>query len=459
MASRELQLLSRIIRTGDIDTAVGWGITRNDFMTGEARAMFEHILSYHTAHKQSVIGPEAAKSYYPTFQMCDDPSMHTEALCREVRNNRLAIEGGKRIAEAQALLQTDPAAAITMLSSASADLMSLTSSNTTDVRAEDAFARIMQNYHLRKQGYTMSVANWPWEPIQRVTGGIEEAEYVVFYGRPKSMKSWVLAYIISSMVLQGKRGVIYTKEMGADDIYKRILACIAEIPYEGLRLGTLDAHGEAACRSAVDFFHVAQERGNLICLSGQDCPEGGDTVHWLQSKIATYKPDFAAVDGMYLMSDSRGAKKDHERVRNISRDLRQMTLSTRIPLFATLQANRKAAGHSEANLDELAFSDSVGQDATQIFRVINEKNKPTIAIIAAGAREFELNGWRTHGIPATNFGYFGELTDKEIENAKESDTGDADEKRPNGTRKPVQAVKKLHDNTRRQADQNLEKSG
>jgi len=429
MASREAQLLSRIIRTGDIYGALEWGISSADFTAAENRAIFEHLVAYHQQYKGSVVGPEAAKNIYPSFQLCDDPSMATAALCRETRNHRLAIEGQTRLKDVQALFAADPLRAVELLGTLSTDLSALAGSNNTDIRAGDAFTQIWNKYQLKKQGVSFSVCPWPWFPIELETSGIQPRDYIVFYGRPKSKKSWVLAYLIAWCYNKRRRAVIYTKEMGADDIFSRILACLAQVDARGLRLGHLEPYAEWSVSTAIRMMQAAHEDGYLICLSGQDCRDGEDTVPWLASKLEKYKPDLCFIDGMYLMSDVRRAKKDHEKVQNISRMLRQVTLNTNIPIIATVQANRKAAGHQEANLDELAFSDSIGQDATHIFRVINEKNTPTIALLTAGGREFNLSGWRIYGIPATNFGVYGDgtITAKEAEKAKENDVGDGDD--------------------------------
>jgi hypothetical protein len=48
MAQRELQLISRIIRLGDVTSVIEWGIGPDDFLTSEGRAMFNHILGYYS---------------------------------------------------------------------------------------------------------------------------------------------------------------------------------------------------------------------------------------------------------------------------------------------------------------------------------------------------------------------------------------------------------------------------
>jgi hypothetical protein len=141
------------------------------------------------------------------------------------------------------------------------------------------------------------------------------------------------------------------------------------------------------------------------------------------------KPDILFVDGLYLLSDQRKSTSDHTRVMNISRDLRQMVLSTHVPVIATMQANRKAAGHSDANLDEIAYSDALAQDATIAARVIADKASPTISIILAGSREFKLHGFRINAVPATDFSSHSELTEKDIEKAREADAAEAESKK------------------------------
>jgi len=44
--------------------------------------------------------------------------------------------------------------------------------------------------------------------------------------------------------------------------------------------------------------------------------------------------------------------------------------------------------------------------------------------MGGASREFQLNGFRIYGEPATDFNYAGEISDKDIEKAKESDTAD-----------------------------------
>lgn len=371
----------------------------------------------------AVLGPHALQAQYPHFVLCDDPSMTIEALCHEVRKNRIRTELQDILVSSTELAETDITAAINKIATGSNYLQNLGMAKRSDVPMDEAMGRVMQRYALQEQGVDLSVCSWPWPPLQEATGGIDSQDYIVIYGRPKSMKTWLLVATLVWAFEQGKRILIYTKEMTADNIFKRIAAVMAKVRYHELRMARLSPEEKAAMDAVWRMIYMMRATQPLICLSGQDTGEKGDTVPWLRSKIEQYKPDMVFIDGMYLMSDARGnpRQKDHERVQHISRDLRQMNLETKLPLVCTLQANRDAAKNKEANLEDIAFSDAIGQDATLAIRVINEKGVPTLALLIGGSREFELNGFRTYGVPAVNFDYFGPLSTGEALQAAQQD--------------------------------------
>ncbi len=440
MATWEHQLISRIVRSNDLNAVLQWGVTIDDFLTLEGRGLFGSIVSYFSMNhtRGSVLGEHAIRAYYPHFVLCDDLSMTTEALCVEVRKARLIIDAKEHTRQMLELLDRDPMAAISKWQTGARDLQNIGLGRNTDVHFHTSFDRAVQKAYLVSQGYDFSVARWLWQPLQRATMGLQADDYVVFYGRPKSMKSWCLSAVAASLHDQEKRLVIYTKEMTPDNIFQRIGCCLAGVDYDSFRHGNMTHAEWVAVTGTVKLLHFLHREQVVVCLNGSDAPKNGDTVDWLGSKVERYAPHAVLIDGMYLLSDSRGAKKTNERVANISRDLRSMILHTKTPVIATLQANRDAAKNTEANLDELAFSDAIGQDATLIIRVINEhkSGRETLALIVGGSRECHIQGFRIWGRPAVDFGDFAggqELTSKDVENAVTNDTGDNDKaKKANG---------------------------
>lgn len=436
MASWEMQLISRIIRDDKVAEVIERGLTEHDFLTDEARAMFVHMKSYTMTHGTggARAGINAVGQMYPNFVFCDDLSMTLDAYLREVRKTRLEVDAK---AAAQRIINgadNDPIAAATDGMQLLKQLVSLGYGKQDDIDYSSALGRIIHRMELREAGIDMSKIHWPWAEVDEATGGIEPGDYIVYYGRPKSMKSWVLAHHASYTISQSKRPLIYTKEMHPDNIFMRMAACQARLPYQEFRMGRLNLEEKNRLYSLKRVLDELHRTENFICLSGKDAPGGQDSVEWLHAKIERYQPDAVFIDGLYLMSDGGTGKgqRDNIRVQNISRAVRQMVLETNIPVVATVQANRQAAKHNNAELDEIAFSDSIGQDVTVAIRVINEKNTPTIALVFGGSREFELHGVRIHGVPATNFSYFCDLTEKEILKAKEKDTSEEEGNNPSG---------------------------
>lgn len=424
MATVEQQLLSKIIRSGNLSSALEWGISSDDFLTSEGRMIFNTVQTYNSLpnHKNAVIGPNLLQAKFPQLQLCDDPGVTIEALCSEVRKRRLTVVAKDTADKILEHAELDPIAAINEAQLRLGQLQALGLNQNTDVSFLSAIDEILTDYEAQELGLQMAKVSWPWEIMNEMTGGLQDDDYIVFYGRPKSMKSWVVAAMIAHCLQMCIPILVYTKEMTPKNIIKRVAAIVVGVAYQELRRATLLAHEKVAFYELREYVRELSVMKNFTVLSGQDVTEGGDTIAWLKAKVDKYKPGVVFVDGLYLMSDgSKRATADWTRVTAISRAARQMQLSTRIPLVCTVQANRRAAQHSNAEFDEIAYADAIGQDATIAMRVIAEKAQPTIACVLAGSREFKLHGFRIGGVPCTDFSYKEVLTEKDIEKAKKDD--------------------------------------
>lgn len=425
--SIELSLIARVLNTGDFRTPIEFGIAEHDFLTPEGRGLWNYIATYNKTFgtSGSVLNPLFVQTQgFPAVQDAY-PTLTTMALCVEVRKNRIIVNSREYATEFQEAITLDPTGALAVLADKLQKLQSLGVMGNTDISADRGLEDIYQDIMLKEQGVDLSVMPWPWDAIQEQTMGIQPDDYIVLYGRPKSMKTWVLCKLIAHAFMYDKPAVVYTKEMTWKNMYMRVASCILRVPYDNLRKGRLSPEEKVA------FYELKENLKrwggqNLHVLSARDAPPGGDTVQWVQSKVDKYKPKIGFIDGLYLMSDHSSRKgADHVRVMNISRAIRQMILETGVPFAATMQANRKAAGHSDANLDEIAYSDALSQDATIAIRVVADKTSPTISLLIGGSREFKLHGFRIGGIPSTDFDFKTILTEKEIEKAKAEDDRDA----------------------------------
>lgn len=414
-----------------------------DFGSAETKSIFQQVIAYNSMPETagSVWGPQTLQTILPNYVLCDDPGMTTGALCIELRKSRLKGDSRRMIRDFEEQLELDPTKAVSYLQQRATDLQNDCASKKVDIHFADAMSRVLYQYERVESGEQVCVVPWPWAPIQDKTLGIRPTDFVVVYGRPKSGKTWLVCFLIAWFFECGARLLIYTKEMDADEIFERVGCCLAGLDYERFVQGTLVPEERIALYHITEMLNVIREQQVVVCLSGKDAPEK-DTVAWLGAKIDKYQPHVMLVDGMYLMSDAHKARKLNERVRNISNAMRQLGLTKHLPIIATIQANRDAAKNEEANLDEVAFSDSVGQDATMLMRCIMEKGQSTIALVMGGAtRRFKLDGFRIYCQPAYNFSYYGALTEKEAEAVqRKDDTKPAAGKKTKGAAQSKQPV-------------------
>lgn len=445
-ASNQLSLCSRVIYKQCLAEVLDYGITDADFTTPEGRIMWSSIYVFFTSQttRGSVMDEWVVQRLFPGYVIPPDrPGITTHALCHAVRRERMNSDSNKALHEcstsiAMGGLTDDPLVPLTRLQTQVNALISLGCAANSDVSLTAGLGSVRNRMYMQRNGIDLSVMKWPWEAMNRATLGIQKDDYIVFYGRPKSMKTWVLAYLVAWCYENDKRLVLYTKEMTPDNIYQRVAACICRIVYSAMRDGI--SLTDAEWRRFEGLYHqmlLDPALSSLITvLNGRDAPPGGDNVSWLASKIDKYKPAMAFIDGLYLLSDQNKKTKDNERVMSISRDLRSMNLGNGVPIIATMQANRKAAGHADANLDEIAYSDALSQDCTAAIRTIQRKEHPSeeekqrdpsvqpkvfIDLVFGGSREYEIHGVRINGKPAVDFSQVKELNEMDVLASREAD--------------------------------------
>lgn len=446
--SYQMALCARVIKTGQLTPVLTFGITPDDFTSQEAKNLWGLILSYYSQPESqgSIISPNVLQKWFKNFVIPDDmPSYTMQTLCYEVRRERTITQGNAlavQFTEEVAIPTCNPAEALATLQAGVSRLIALGTTQNTDVSLKQGLAKVRTRLQMMKAGVDFSTMKWPWDPLNKATFGVQPDDYIVFYGRPKSMKTWVLCYLIAWAFENEKKVVVYTKEMTDENIYARTLACILHLIYDDLRGGTTSEADDMKLAELAAYIENDLRLSSMITvLSGQDVPEGGDTVQWLESKAEQYQPDIMFVDGLYLLSSTRKFTSDEGRVRGISRDLRAMNLKLRIPLICTMQANRKAAGHKDANLDEIAYSDALAQDCTIASRVIADRTSPTISLVIGGSREFKLHGLRINAVPARDFSFHSVLSEHDIAKAKEQDVVEEESKEPKKAKNKKETVR------------------
>lgn len=174
--------------------------------------------------------------------------------------------------------------------------------------------------------------------------------------------------ILAEYLCSAKLKVLFvSNEMSNGQIMQRFDAVHFKLPYKELRAGLLpDAlekryfEGLAKMKSEVQM-DVTQDVKGILSVA---------------NKIDLYRPDIVLIDGMYLLSDDGRSTSRWESISNISRGLKKLAQSKKIPVIATTQFNRAAdeVKMDKVTLSNLGFSDSIGQDADVVLGLFRTRD-------------------------------------------------------------------------------------
>lgn len=196
--------------------------------------------------------------------------------------------------------------------------------------------------------------------LDRELNGFKKEDFIIISGRQKVGKSFLLAFLAMQFVKQGLRVLFLTKEMSIAAIQSRVECMMFKLPYTEFKMAKMKSEDEERYLSKME---EAKEstKGDIFYV--QDV----STVSGLVIKAKEYGVDIIVVDGLYLLDDVR-AKSPWEKVTNVSRDLKKAAQTLRIPLIASTQLNRSAAGaKTSPKMESLSFSDALGQDADAVM--------------------------------------------------------------------------------------------
>lgn len=424
MATNNLEyaLITRILQDRDFHSVEKLQITEEYFTIPEVREVFRYIKDtfHHPATLGLVPSSEMISSRFRGFYVVPAPDQ-VPVLCNELRRTKLKLDIMNLTGGAYQEAQADPVAALAALK---AHIPRLTSMQDVgqDLSMSAAVNLLRDRYNTVQASGGVIGIPYPWEPLNSVTQGMQEGQYIVIYGRPKSMKSWVAACIAAYAYLYARRRVLYyTREMEPLEIAGRVACLFARVDYDKFEKGQLQPEVAAhvfqiledllADEQAAGANGLHQPFFNIVSDRSMGADGGG--VGWLQAKIRETRPDLVIVDGFYLMKDDRTNRRevDWKVITNISRDLKLTAQQFRIPVVGVTQATRKAENTQGDDTTEVAFADAIGQDCDAMYRIINPKTvnpetgRHELIVTAPAMRKGKFDGMIIQGEPATSFDY------------------------------------------------------
>ena len=419
-ANVEHQLVCKIIETQDFHTVEKLKIDEGFFLgdpnvVSQTREVFRFIRDHY--HNEITYGSVPSwmlvqQRFYGFPWVASNDSLAT--LCQEVRRYKLRAQVMMLADELNQKADVDPATALNVIREA-ATTLSTQHELSNDMLLSAVGEKLYAEYQMVSQGQGLTGIPWPWAILNDDTQGIHDGQFIVIYGRPKSLKTWMALYIACHAYLAGQRVLIYSMEMTEHQILRRCACIVAQVDYDKFKKATLDPATQNRVWQvlwALRDEELAKMDGvghAAAILASQPRSENAG-ISTLQAKIREFNPDLVIVDGMYLMKDDRQKSKtvDWKAISHISQDLKRTAAIFELPIIAVTQANRGATKNGkDADLAEIAYADALAQDCDLCMRVHKQKdtqaNELELLLSFPGMREGTLDGFVIHGVPAVNF--------------------------------------------------------
>lgn len=220
------------------------------------------------------------------------------------------------------------------------------------------------------------------KPLDDLSGGLSRKDdFMIISARLGVGKSWVALAVATSMCLNGYRVGVYSGEMTPDEVGARADSFISHISNYALTRGKnidLEEHKKK----------LAEITGELLVLHPSQLHRNAQPSD-LRKFAKNNNLDCLIIDQISLMSPDNNNRMwaNHERVAELSLQLKTLQQDLQIPIVAVNQLNREAQ-QQEADASNLAGSDRLGQDATLIVAL--SKKDDFLSMKITKARSFRV---------------------------------------------------------------------
>lgn len=204
----------------------------------------------------------------------------------------------------------------------------------------------------------------PWPSLDDLlAGGLHPGRSYLIAARPGAGKSLALTNIAAHAAEAGRKGLLFSLEMGRIEIASRIIAAGAGAEYGQITRRTIDAHNMAGIAEYLDRAH------NMPLWV---CDRAAVTVYQIRDAARrmsrTNGLDFVAVDYAQLLRPTDTRETRERQVADISRNLKILAKDLDIAVVTACQLNRAPAKEKRPpTIAELRESGALEQDSDVVI--------------------------------------------------------------------------------------------
>jgi replicative DNA helicase len=205
--------------------------------------------------------------------------------------------------------------------------------------------------------------------LNELTSGLQRKDLIILAARPAMGKTSLALNISSHAALRGgKKVAVFSLEMAAEQLVRRLMASEARVDQRRLATGYL-------AKSDWPKLTMAAQALQDVNMWIDDSPSA--TVLELSAKARRLKQeqglDLVIVDYLQLMTGGARFSSRHEEVSAISRGLKAMAKELDVPMLVLSQLSRqpeRRGGDHRPQLSDLRESGSIEQDADVVMFIV-----------------------------------------------------------------------------------------
>jgi replicative DNA helicase len=227
----------------------------------------------------------------------------------------------------------------------------------------------VQSLYERGQGITGVTSGF--EKFDRITMGLQPSDLIILAARPGMGKTTFALNVACNAALVAKASVLlFSLEMGAEQLVMRLLSSEARVELSKLRGGRLDD------RDWDDVANAAQRLAECSIYIDETPAISPLEVRARARRLKLEnKCDLIMIDYLQLMSSSRQIQSREQQISEISRSLKELARELHVPVVALSQLNRGLESRTDKRpmMSDLRESGAIEQDADLILFIYRDE--------------------------------------------------------------------------------------
>jgi len=387
MAALEDRVLTKILKSGSFNEATQRGLCEEHFLNPDSRMIFRFLKQhwYNPATSGTLPTIQRVRQRWPAFTLTatsQDEEGALIALIDELKMKSFESDVWAFSDYFKELVEEDPVNAIAVMKKRMMEIevKLSTGEQSRGMGLQEILSMAKEHYDNAQTGAIYGVP-WPWPCLTEDTLGKRGGDFVVFYGRMKSMKTWILLYCAAVDYLNhNKRVMVWSKEMSPMKLGLRMATLLARVDYQLFKKGLLPPKVRESCFNVLESLITGNvkhdlRRGlatgmrDLVLLAGKDAPRN---LEGLKEKVNQFQPDVIYLDSFYHMDSARSEQMTvrWQRVATMAEDVKAYAEDVHLPIVAVHQANRYGEKTFGNTLADLADADVIAREADLIIRVL-----------------------------------------------------------------------------------------